>query len=247
MRPITAIIPTYNEADNIAGAIRSVSWAHEIIVVDSFSTDNTVEIARPLASRILQREYINSASQKNWAIPQAEHEWVFILDADERVTPQLADQIKSLLSQDDIPCEAYWIRRQNWFMGKRVRFSGWRRDKVIRLFRRDSCRYEEKHVHAEIVAKGRIGWLKYALTHNTYRSIEHFRAKLERYAQWSAEDAASRGVKPNAFHFVIKPAFRFFKHYIWQLGILDGKRGFLIAREYARYVRKRYQKLKALS
>jgi len=241
MHPITAIIPTYNEADNIVDAIKSVSWADEIIVVDSFSADNTVELARPLSTRILQREYINSASQKNWAIPQAKHEWVFIHDADERVTPALRDEIKELLDMPEIRYDAFWIRRQNWFMGKRVRFSGWRRDKVIRLFRRDKCRYEEKHVHAEITTGGRIGRLRGKINHNTYKSIEHFKSKMERYAEWSARDALRRGVKPNAFHFYIKPAFRFFKHFIWQLGFLDGRRGWVIANMYAWYVRQRYR------
>ena len=131
MEKITAIIPTFNEAHNIVAAIQSVRWANEIIVVDSFSTDNTVELAEQNGAKIFQRKYINSANQKNWIIPQATHEWVFILDADERVTSELEKEIQPLLKQTDKK-DAYWINRQNFFMGKKIRYSGWQGDAVIR-------------------------------------------------------------------------------------------------------------------
>ncbi len=243
MHKITAIIPTFNEAHNIDAVLQSVSWCDEILVVDSFSTDNTVEKARALATKVIQSEYINSASQKNRAIPQATHEWILLVDADERVTPELKQEIQSLLQQERIPCDAYWIHRKNFFMGQEVRFSGWQGDKVIRFFKRDTCRYEEKSVHAEVTTSGNIGKLRHKLVHNTYKDMMHYMVKWDRYTTWSAQDAYRKGVRPGFFHYVIKPAFRFFKHYFLQLGILDGKVGFIISRLNASSVFMRYVKL----
>ena len=121
---ISALIPTFNEEDHIIAAIESLAWADEIIVVDSFSTDNTIALAQSKGVKVLQRDYEYSASQKNWAIPQASYDWIFILDADERVEDNLKkeiDKIKNSPSKND----AYWIPRQNHFMGKKIRFSGW--------------------------------------------------------------------------------------------------------------------------
>ena len=129
---ISAIIPTFNEEDHIIDAIESLAWADEIIVVDSFSTDNTVALAQSKGVKILQRNYEYSASQKNWAIPQASYDWVFILDADERVEDNLKKEI-SKIKNSQPKNDAYWIPRQNHFMGKKIRFSGWQGDKVIRL------------------------------------------------------------------------------------------------------------------
>lgn len=246
MHKVTAIIPTYNEAHNIEDVLHSVQWCNEIMVVDSFSTDNTTELARPLATRVIQSEYINSASQKNRHIPLAAHEWILLVDADERVTPELQQEIQSLLNSNTISCDAYWIYRKNYFMGKEIRYSGWQGDRVIRLFRRDTCRYEEKSVHAEVITGGKIGTLRNKLVHNTYRDIFHYMEKWDRYTTWSAQDAYKKGVRPNVFHFILKPAFRFFKHYFLQLGMLDGKAGYIISALSAKAVFMRYVKVEGM-
>jgi glycosyltransferase involved in cell wall biosynthesis len=243
MHRVTAIIPCFNEAHNIEAALESVRWCDEILVVDSFSTDNTVSLAKKYTAKLLQREYINSASQKNRAIPEAAHEWILLLDADERVTPQLQAEIQEILAQDQISFDAYWIGRRNFFLGKEIRFSGWQRDKVIRLFKRDNCRYEEKQVHAEIITNGVVGKLNNKLLHFTYRDIHHYLEKWDRYSTWSANDAAKKIRNPNAFHFVVKPAFRFFKHYIVDLGFLDGYAGLIVCSLAAKGVFMRYVKL----
>ena len=126
---ISAIIPTFNEEDHIIAAIESLAWADEIIVVDSFSTDNTVALAQSKGVKILQRNYEYSASQKNWAIPQASYDWVFILDADERVEDNLKKEISNIKNSQP-ENDAYWIPRQNHFMGKKIRFSGWQGDPI---------------------------------------------------------------------------------------------------------------------
>jgi glycosyltransferase involved in cell wall biosynthesis len=246
MHRVSAIITSFNEADNVVGAINSVSWAQEILLVDSLSTDDTVALAKPLVTRVFQRAYENAASQKNWAIPQATHEWVFILDSDERCTPELAKEIAEILAMPDIEHDAFWIRRRNYYFGRRIRFSGLQRDKVIRLLRRDRCRYAEKQVHSEVEVQGTIGRLRGYIDHESFKSMEHYMAKLDRYATWAASDLLRKGVRPNFFHLKIKPAFRFLKHYILQLGFLDGRVGWTMSRLFAKSVSLRYQKLRAL-
>ena len=245
MKRITAIIPTLNEQHNIVDAIKSVDFADEIMVVDSFSTDKTIELATPLADTILQRKYENSASQKNWSIPQAKYQWILLLDADERVKKELKKEIFSVL-ESKTNYSAFWIKRENYFMGEKIYFSGWRGDRVIRLFKRDECKYEEKYVHAEIVTKGKIGILKNKLTHNTFKSKDDYLKKLERYAKWQAKDYDKKTGSITIFHTLIKPIFRFIKHYFIQLGILDGHVGFIISSYQAKAVKMRYKYLKAL-
>ena len=242
MKGITAIIPTRNEAHNIIEAIKSVDFADEIMIIDSFSTDNTIALAKPLVHRIIQREYENSAAQKNWAIPQAKYPWIFLLDADERVTSELRDEIIETVKKNE-NISGFWIKRKNHFMGKAVRFSGWQGDKVIRLFKRDECQYENKHVHAEIISDGNISILKNKLLHNTYISKEAYQKKLERYAKWQAKDYDKKIIKITPFHTLLKPIIRFFKHYFLQLGILDGYVGFIISSYQAKAVAMRYKYL----
>ena len=242
MQKISAIIPTGNEEHNIISAIKSVDFANEIIVVDSFSDDSTIELAKPLATKILQREYQNSASQKNWAIPQAQHQWILLIDADERITKELKEEILTTIKNN--PKESgFWIYRQNHFMGKKVHFSGWQDDKVIRLFKRDECRYEEKNVHAEIITKGKVGYLKNKMHHYTFNNMQDYIYKIRRYAEWQSKDYDHKTGMLTPYHFVIKPIARFTKHYILQLGILDGITGLTIASIQAYAVFLRYVKL----
>jgi len=228
MVKITAIIPTKNEEHNIEAVLQSVSFADEIMVVDSFSTDKTIELAKIYTDFIIQREYHYSASQKNWAIPQASNQWVLLVDADERITPELRSEISEILNRDTDK-SAFWIYRRNYFMGKPVKFSGWQNDKVIRLFKRDECRYEDKHVHAEIITQGKIGKLKNPMEHYTYKNLRTYLAKMDQYTTWSAYDRLHKVKRVTYFHLVLKPLYRFFTHYILRLGFLDGKTGFVIS------------------
>ena len=243
MHKITAIIPTGNEIHNIEAVIASVDFADEILVVDSYSTDGTFEKAQKLASKVIRREYKYSASQKNWAIPQAKHEWILLVDADERVTPELKAEIESVLKKETIEETAFWIGRMNHFMGERVNYSGWRNDKVIRLFKRDFCTYEDKHVHAEIIVDGNIGKLKNKFHHNTYITFEKYIEKLNRYASWQAKDYDKKTGSLSPYHFIIKPFWAFFKHYIIQSGFRDGVVGLTIGYVQSYAVFMRYVKL----
>lgn len=239
---LTAIVPTGNEQVNIDDVLSGLSFADEIMVVDSFSTDNTVELAKKYTSFIVQREYGYSASQKNWAIPQANNDWILLVDADERVTSELKEEVLSIINSD--PEEvAFWIGRSNDFMGKRLRYSGWQGDAVIRLFRRDKCKYEDKQVHAEIIADGKVGRLKHKLLHNTYKGLDHHVQKLNRYAEWQANDYLNKVKSPGFYHFFIKPGFRFYKHYFRGLGFLDGVPGLVVSALASYAVFMRYVKI----
>ena len=167
--PLTVIISTYNEEDHIASLLKQVIWADEILVVDSFSTDATVELVAKTSAKLLQRTYTGPADQKNWAIRQAKHNWVLILDADERLSPALVEEIKVIVQQAKTACAGYWMYRQNYFMGKKINYSGLQRDKVVRLIQRDLCAYNNKQVHEEIESAEPIGFLKHKLEHYTYK------------------------------------------------------------------------------
>lgn len=231
-RSLSVIITTHNEAENIGRALKSIQgWVDDILVVDSFSTDDTLHIATSFGVRIAQRKYTGPADQKNWAIPQAKHEWILLLDADEVVTLELKNEIQQLLNHPEpIPKDVYWIRRNNFFLGEAVRFSGWQGDKVVRFFHREKARYNTVQVHEEIIIAGlKVGILDGRLEHYTFRSLDHYLDKTRRYAQWSAKDHSVNTPKVGLFHLWAKPMFRFFKHFIIQQGFRDGKVGFIVS------------------
>jgi glycosyltransferase involved in cell wall biosynthesis len=227
MEKITVIVPTFNEEENIEECLSSVAWADEVLLVDSFSTDRTLEIARRHATRILQREYVNSASQKNWVIPQAAHRWVMVVDADERVTPELRDEIRSLLAAGP-SCSGYVIRRANHFYGRRIRYGGWARDRVLRFWDRTKGRYQEKEVHADVEVEGPVGELKHPLLHLTFRSWDSYLHKIDRYTSWGADEYLKKGRRATLLDLVLRPPARFVKRYLFQLGFLDGIPGLMI-------------------
>lgn len=232
MEKVTAIIPTGNEERHIVDAIKSVSWADEVLVVDSLSQDKTVELAKAHGARVIQREYGYSASQKNWAIPQASHPWIFLLDADERCTPELEKEIKGVI-KSKTPHQAFWIHRVNHFMGKRINYSGWQGDKVVRLFRRDTCKYQDLKVHAEIESTGSISKLRYKILHYTYVDLASYLKKADRYTTWGALDRfekfQKRGKRIGMGYLFWRPVGRFLRHYVWRLGFLDGTHGLVVS------------------
>lgn len=244
--PLTVIIPTYNEEDHIASLLKQVAWADEVLVVDSFSTDATVDLVRQSSAKLLQRRYTGPANQKNWAIRQAKHSWVLILDADERLSPALVEEVKQVVLKPNTNYAGYWMYRQNYFMGKKIKYSGLQRDKVIRLIQRDLCAYNSKQVHEEIESTGQIGFLKHQLEHYTYKNLAHFLAKNERYALWSAQDHLPKVRRVTWWHLSIKPLGRFFSQYILKRGFLDGQAGFIFCVIMAWGVFLRYARIKEL-
>ncbi len=244
LQKLSVIIPTKNEVHNIEAVIASVNFADEIIVIDSYSNDGTFEMAQKLATRVLQREFDYHAAQKNWGIPQAKYEWILLVDADERLTSELRTEILEFLNAPpNLDYDGYWIKRINHFMGQRVNYSGWRNDSVIRLFKRDSCKYENINVHEEIISTGKIGHLKHKLEHYTYRSMDAYLAKMNRYATQQAKDYDQKTGIITPYHYIIKPSWGFFKHYIIQSGFRDGFVGLTIGYVQAYVIFMRYVKL----
>lgn len=241
---LSVIIPCKDEELNIRKCIESVlSIADEILVADSGSSDKTMDIAREYNCRIIEREYINSANFKNWAIPQAEHQWILLVDADERVTPELSTEILEILSNEPA-YNGYFIYRRNYIFGHAVKHSGWGKDKVLRLFKRDISRYKEMRVHSEIEMKtGNTGFCKAKLEHFTYWSFSQMMRKYERYATWAAEDLRDQGKKSGLFLLTFCPSWRFFRHYIIQGGFLDGIPGLIVSFISMYYVFLKYAKL----
>ena len=228
-RPLlSVIVPTFNEEETLPPCLESVAFADEILVVDSFSTDRTIEIARARGARVVQREYGYSAQQKNWAIPQAAHEWVLLVDADERVTAELRDEILRTLA-DGPMADGYWIRRANHFLGKRIRFCGWGSDRVIRLFRRDVSRYQDRQVHAEIELPGPLPVLAHPLEHHTFRSFGQYWRKLDLYSEWGARQMYLEGRRPGAVQLLLRPLGRFIRMYFLRLGFLEGAHGVVLS------------------
>ncbi|MBZ0110938.1 MAG: glycosyltransferase family 2 protein [Thermoanaerobaculia bacterium] len=226
-KPLSVIITTYNEDINIGACIESVSWADEILVVDSFSTDRTVEIIKSYPVKLEQREYFGSAAQKNWALDRVVHDWVLIVDADERVPEPLAREILTMLNGDP-PEDGYYIRRENLFVDKVIRHSGWSTDRVIRLFRRDKGRYPNRRVHADLSVEGPTPELENPFFHYTFRSFDQYFEKFLNYAEWGAAQAYREGRSVGFVSIAGRPAWRFFRTYVLQLGILDGLHGLVL-------------------
>jgi len=244
---LTAIIPCKNEELNIRPCIESVlDISDEVIVADSGSTDRTMEIAKEYNCRIIEREYIYSADFKNWAIPQANNHWILIVDADERVTPELAQEIKQVL-QGEPEYDGYFIYRRNYIFGHVVKRSGWGTDKVLRLFKRDISRYKDMRVHSEIVVEsGKVGKLKEKLEHYAYWSFGQIMEKHNRYATWAAEDLRDKGIRSGFLHMTFVPLWRFIRQYLIQRGFLDGIPGLIVCTISMYYVFLKYAKLWAM-
>lgn len=244
-QPLTMIIPTFNEEKNIEAALKNVHFADEILVIDSESTDQTVAIATKYKARVLSRKFDNFSNQKNFAIDKAQYDRIFLLDADERLTETLIQEVESTLSQADM-LDAYWIRRRNFIGNKEVKYSGWQNDKVIRLFNRRKARYDGRLVHEEISCEGSIGTLKQPLLHYTYENARDFSNRMHLYAKLRAKELYEAGKKPDAFKYLLKAGFRFIRHYFLKLGFLDGAVGFLIARKSVQMMWERHLALKKL-
>jgi glycosyltransferase involved in cell wall biosynthesis len=228
-RKISAIVTTYNEAGTISGCLDSLAWCDEILVVDSFSTDETREIAgRRERVRVLQRPYYGAASQKNWAIDRCRFDWVLILDADERVTPELRREIEAKLA-GPAAATAFTIKRRTFALGDEIRFSGWQHDRVVRLFRRGAARYPNRRVHADMETAETPRVLEAALDHHMVESLDEYAERTRRYAVWGAAQLWREGRRRiGMWHLLVRPAWRFFRTYVLQCGFLDGVRGLIM-------------------
>jgi len=224
---LSALVTTKNEERVIRACLESIRWADEVVVVDSGSTDGTLEIARSIADQVLEHEYESPAAQKNWALPKLRHSWVLILDADERVTPDLRREIESVLA-DPSRSDGYWIGRENYFYGKPIRSAGWQRDRVLRLFDRSKGAYRPVLVHEEVELHGRVDRLRARLLHEPYRDLDQYFEKWSRYSRWSAEELRRRGVRASWLRLLLRPWLRFGRMYLLEGGFREGRRGIVL-------------------
>ena len=239
---ITAIAITLNEAHNIEAYLNSLWFADEIVIVDSFSSDETVVLAskHPKVT-VFQRVFDNFSAQKNFAISKAKNDWVTFFDLDEEITPALSNEI--IEKAHNPKAIAYFVKRDFYFMGKRIKYSGLQNDYVVRFFNKNHCKYNANLVHETLEVVGKSENLKNTLPHHTYKSIDDYTSKAHRYSALQAEMLYKKGKKPNYYHFLFRPFYRFLNQFIFRLGFLDGKEGFVLAYISAFSVFKRYVNL----
>lgn len=231
MRKLTVIITCKNERRNIRPCIESARMiADEVLIADSGSTDGTLDIVAQMGGcRVIEREYVHAGDFKNWAIPQATHDWVFILDADERITPELAAEVRQHLTEGP-KLDGYLVPRLNHFMGHPVRRSGWGNEALMRFFHRDHGRYVGDNDHAEVeIATGRSGRLHAAMDHFTFWTYDQYLQKFDRYARFQAVVWFEQGRQPSWLKMCINAPLRFFRCFVLQRGFLDGMVGFQVS------------------
>ena len=241
---LTVLVTTFNEEANIRRCLESVPFAGKIFVVDSFSTDKTIEIAKEFTDWVVRHEYVTPAKQKNWALPQVDTEWVFIIDADEVVSPELAARVPELIAGRGV--DGYDVRRRTYFFGRLIKHCGWNRDRVMRLFRTEKGSYPDVHVHESVDLDGTVARVAEPMYHYTYASFEEYFEKFERYTTWAALDLAAKGKKAGWWKIYFKPLARFARQYFLQAGFLDGREGLILCRLSAFSVFTKYARLWAM-
>lgn len=237
---VSGVITSFNEEHNIADCIESLDWCDEIIVVDSYSNDATPEIARRHPKvKFLQRTYYGAGAQKNWAMRHVNHEWIFLLDSDERCTSELRREVENILA-DGPEHDAYMVNRDVYILGRRIKYSGWQHDRVARLFRRGTAYYENRRVHSVLHTSGETPILENPIDHfMVERSFDEYAFRLAKYGYWNAAQCWRDGDRTSAVEVLLRPAWRFFRTYILQLGILDGSLGviFCLLQSYSTYMK----------
>jgi glycosyltransferase involved in cell wall biosynthesis len=222
--PLTVVIPTLDEGAQIVECVRHLAWADEVIVADAGSTDDTLDAARGAGATVLERTGPTIAAQRNAAIGRARNEWIFALDADERMSDALRDELAAVLRAP--AHQVYQVRRQNFYLGRELTRGRWGKDWVTRLFTRER-RFVERRVHEGLEPVADTGRLEGTLRHVPYRDLAHQVEKMNRYARWGAEDMFDRGERASLLDLGIHPLSRFLRAYLLQGGVRDGRFGFV--------------------
>ena len=222
---LAVCIITRDEEDRIGDCLDSVAFADEILVVDSGSTDRTVAIARERGARVIVRDWPGYAAQKNFAQEQVEAAWVLSVDADERVTPELAGQIRGLIAAAPDGIAGASVARRTWYLGRWIRHGGWYPDRKVRLARRGRGRWEGGHVHERLAIEGAVRALDGDLLHYSYRSMADHLRTIDRFTTAAAGALAARGARGAAVGMLVHPPLKFLKMYLLRAGFLDGMPG----------------------
>lgn len=248
MRKLSALLIVKNESKHLPDVIDTLSFADEIIAVDSFSDDGTYEtLQADKRLRVIQHPFKDYTSQRNYCLSQATHDWVLFIDADERVSEDLAKEIQQLLKQNEL-ANGYFIYRQFYYKRQKLRFSGLQTDKALRLFDRTKAQYKaEKLVHETLDIEQPIGFLKNKLDHFFFDDYQTYRTKMITYGKMKGLELSQRDASYSWLKKLFKTFYKFLTHYIIRLGILDGKRGWIVAKLNALSVWERYKELKRLS
>ena len=226
---ISILLPTFNSAAQVRPTLESVKWADEILVVDSFSSDGTLALCREYGARIIQHEYIQSAKQKNWAIPQCAHEWILQIDTDEILEPGGSAEIITVLTNAAADTHAFRLPRKNHILGQWLTVGNLYPDYQTRLFRRDLARFEDKQVHAHVRVPGRVSTLQHHLLHYGMKSISNQLRNLDRYSRYQADELKKRGKKFHWHQLALRPIAVFGYYFFWKRGFVAGYRGWLVA------------------
>jgi glycosyltransferase involved in cell wall biosynthesis len=242
MPSLTVTVITLNEAANIAACLESVRWADEVLVVDSGSLDGTPDLARAAGARVIVREWPGYSAQKDYAAGEAANDWILSIDADERVTPELAAEIRAALAREP-GAAGFRIPRVTWHLGRWIRTTDWYPDYQLRLYDRRRARWNRRRVHESVDANGPVGQLASELQHYAYRDVSHHHATMDRYTTLAAEEMFDRGRRAGPFDLVLHPLGAFIRNYLLRGGFRDGTAGFVISAMNAYYVFLKFAKL----
>ena len=245
---LTALAIVYNEEHNIREYLNNISFADEIIVVDSYSTDATPEIIQKEFPHVkfYQRVFDDFSSQRNYTIDLATNDWVLFFDADERITPKGIEEIKAIFKE--APKEtAFWVKRIFYYQDKPLVNNNFNEDRTARIFRKSKCRYSDKLVHEQLNITGKSRVLKNAIEHYSFKNREDFLQKRLQYSRLKAKEFYEEGIQTNILHFTVRPAFRFFKYYVLKLGFINGQQGYEVARILGYHVYMRYVYLREMN
>jgi len=239
---ISAVVIVYNDAPYIRACLDSLTWADELIVVDSHSTDGTTAICHEFTDKVFHHEFSGFGRLRNEAIAHANHDWIFSLDSDERATPEILFEMQSILHKPP-DADAYFVPRRNYFLGRWVKHCGWYPDyRQPQFFKKSAMRYREDLVHETYALDGRIGYLREHVDQYPFRDIDHYLSKMDRYSTLMAEQMVKQGRYFHSHQLWTHPLFTFFKMFVVRRGYLDGKPGLILSGLYAYYTFVKYAK-----
>lgn len=243
---ISVVIITYNEEKRLEAALKSVAdIASEIVVVDRFSDDDTVKVAKKYTDLVFQRKWTNFSDQKNFGNSKTSFPWILSLDADERVSPELREEILQL-KEGEPDCSGFSMPRQTYYLGRWIRHGGWYPDRKLRLFLKSKGHWEGEYVHETLAIEGKVNNLKGSLHHFTYRNIRDHLERINTFSDLGAQKLYAQKKKCHWYHLALVPFLNFLKSYFWRVGLLDGFAGFVVSTLHGYSVFIRYAKLKEI-